>query len=267
MDLAGAIEIFALVTGLAYVVLEIGQRNFMWVVGILTGLACAYSFATQRLWASMGLNVYYVIISFWGLWKWRRDARLVRSSAVLPGSDSAVMPGPDPVVMPGSDPAVMPGPDPAVMPGPDPAVMPGTDPAVMPGPDPAAMPGPDPAVMPGSDRASRPAIHLRRPTRKTLILSALLTLFGTAALIALLRWLGDSSSALDAFVTVLSAVATWWLALSYPQQWILWIVADILSTILCALSGLPWMAALYLAYAASAVYGYFHWTRNGIYVA
>ena len=43
--LISAIEIFAAVTGVAYVVLEILQKNAMWVVGILTGLACAFSLA------------------------------------------------------------------------------------------------------------------------------------------------------------------------------------------------------------------------------
>lgn len=42
MDLIQAIEIFAFVTGLAYIVLEIFQKNAMWVLGIATGIACAY---------------------------------------------------------------------------------------------------------------------------------------------------------------------------------------------------------------------------------
>ena len=66
-----AIEVFAFITGLAYIILEIGQKNLMWIVGIATGAACAFSFAVQHLWASMVLNVYYVLISIWGLIQWR----------------------------------------------------------------------------------------------------------------------------------------------------------------------------------------------------
>ena len=197
MDLAGAIEIFALVSGLAYVVLEIGQRNAMWVLGVLTGVACAYSFATQHLWASMALNVYYVAVSVWGFIQWRRDARRVGGVG---------------------------------------------------------------------DAESSKVIHIRSLSDRTLIISCVATIAGSVGLFFLLRAIGDSSSVLDAVVTVLSAVATVWLALSIPQQWILWIVADLLSTVLCAVSGLWWMAFLYFAYAASAVYGYFHWTRKGTYV-
>jgi nicotinamide mononucleotide transporter len=62
-----AIEIFALVTGIVYVVLEILQKNAMWVIGILTGAACAFEFAVTHVWASMGLNLYYVAMSVVGL--------------------------------------------------------------------------------------------------------------------------------------------------------------------------------------------------------
>ena len=190
MDLIQAIEVLALVTGVLYVILEILQKNGMWIVGILTGAACAWSFGVQHLWASMALNLYYVAISFWGLYRWRRD------DARDPGAQ----------------------------------------------------------------------IHLRRPGGRILLISAMLTVLGSAALFFLLRMLGDSAPLLDAIVSVLSAVGTWWLALSYPPQWLIWIVADLLSTALCLRTGLPWMAALYGAYAASAVYGYYHWTRPGTYV-
>ena len=73
MTVIEIIEIFALVTGVAYVVLEILQKNAMWVVGILTGAACAYSFAVQRSWGMMGLNLYYIVMSVIGLVQWRKD--------------------------------------------------------------------------------------------------------------------------------------------------------------------------------------------------
>ena len=70
MSVIEIIEIFALVTGVAYVVLEILQKNAMWLVGILTGAACAYSFAVQRSWGMMGLNLYYIVMSVIGLVQW-----------------------------------------------------------------------------------------------------------------------------------------------------------------------------------------------------
>ena len=69
MDL---MEIFTLITGVIYIILEIRQKNFMWVVGIFTSLAAMWVFFRQGLYASFGLNTYYLITSFIGLWQWRK---------------------------------------------------------------------------------------------------------------------------------------------------------------------------------------------------
>ena len=109
-------------------------------------------------------------------------------------------------------------------------------------------------------------IHLNHLSMKTV----LVTLLAAAAGICLLSWLMEMlenpMSVLDAAVAVLSAVATWWLVRSYLEQWWLWILADALSTCLCMTQGLWWMTALYAAYTLSAVYGYIHWKKHGVYV-
>ena len=66
-------EIFTLVTGVIYIILEIRQKNLMWVVGILTSVAAMWVFFRQGLYASFGLNTYYLVTSFIGLWQWHRD--------------------------------------------------------------------------------------------------------------------------------------------------------------------------------------------------
>lgn len=109
-------------------------------------------------------------------------------------------------------------------------------------------------------------LHLRRLGWKTLVLSTLLMIADTSVLFFLLRFLGDSKSVADAGATVLSAIATWWLAKSYPQQWLLWIVADAVSAWICWEQGMMSMAVLYIIYAISAIYGYIHWTRKGRYI-
>ena len=190
MDWIRAVEIFATLTGVAYVVLEILQKNAMWVVGILTGAACACSFAAQHVWASMALNIYYMVMSVIGLVQWRRDASAVEAGA----------------------------------------------------------------------------IHLNHLSKKTALWSAAIFVVGSLVLIQVLRTLGDGAPELDAVATVLSVIGTWWLAQSYLQQWLLWIVADILTTVLCLTTGQWVMALLYLAYIGSAVYGYIHWKKRGIVV-
>ena len=187
MTIIQAIEVFALVSGVAYVVLEILQKNAMWVLGILTSAACAFSFGVQHVWASMGLNLYYVAMSVVGLVQWRKA-----SAQVTEGE-----------------------------------------------------------------------IHLQELPKKVGVWSVLLFFVGSLVLIQLLRAAGDAQPFLDGTSTVLSIIGTWWLAQSYLQQWLIWIVADILTSTLCLVTGQYWMALLYLAYIASAIYGYYHWKKHG----
>lgn len=191
-------EIFTLVTGVIYIILEIRQKNFMWVVGILTSVAAMWVFFRQGLYASFALNAYYLVTSFIGLWQWGRAKMMLKQTDDAPGQ--------------------------------------------------------------GDD------IHLNRLTLKTIAVSALVTVAGTFVLSEVMAALENPMSVMDASVAVLSAVATWWLVRSYLEQWWLWIIADALSTIMCATQGLWWMTALYAAYSLSAVYGYIHWKRNGRYI-
>lgn len=181
-----------MLTGVLYIVLEIRQHNFMWIVGVLTSAAAVFVFWRQSLFASAALNIYYFIVSFVGLWRWRLDRKQ---------ADNAVL--------------------------------------------------------------------LRHVGWKSAVISAVVFVAGTAALQWLVRHFGDPMSVADVAVAVLSAVATWWLVRAYCEQWFLWIVADLLSTVICvkiSLSGQPemwWMAILYSGYTVSAVYGWFYWRRNG----
>ena len=75
-------EIFTLVTGVIYIILEIRQKNLMWLVGVLTSVAAMWVFFRQGLYASFALNTYYLVTAFIGLWQWSRDKkRLVAEMA------------------------------------------------------------------------------------------------------------------------------------------------------------------------------------------
>ena len=53
----------------------------MWVVGIATSLAAMWVFFRQGLYASFGLNTYYLVTAIVGLWQWRRDRSKVEHGA------------------------------------------------------------------------------------------------------------------------------------------------------------------------------------------
>ncbi len=192
-------EFFTLVTGLMFLVLEIRQSNWMWLMQFLSSAAAIVSFLAVGLYASAGLNAYYVVMAVVGLYQWRKDAKAVSGAK-------------------------------------------------------------------GAEFSASETVRLRRPGLMVWIVSAAVMLAGTAALYFLLQSLNDPMSVTDAAVTVLSGIATWWLAKSYPQQWLLWVVADVVSAWLCFSQGIIPMTILYAIYSISAIYGYVHWVRKGRYI-
>ena len=219
MDL---LQIFTLITGVIYIIFEIRLKNFMWVVGVVTSLAAMWVFFRQGLYASFGLNTYYFITAFIGLWHWRRDKGALSSSISGSTVDSS------------------------------------------------------PASAMSSEVEASPddIICLNRLTPKTVIISAIAMVIGVLALSWGMEYLNsigllteNPMSLLDSSVAVLSAIATWWLVKSYREQWLLWIVADTLSVVLCAMQQMWWMSVLYVAYVAAAVYGLYYWKKAGVYLA
>ena len=70
-----AIEYFGFITGLLYLYWEIRQNNLMWVVGILSAMAYIAVFAQSGLYAAMSFQVYYLVVSIYGLYVWHRDKK------------------------------------------------------------------------------------------------------------------------------------------------------------------------------------------------
>ena len=239
-------QIFTLVTGVIYIVLEIRQKNLMWVVGIFTSLAAMWVFFRQGLYASFGLNTYYFITAFIGLWQWRRNktawSETLSSPSTAMSTPSTAMSTPSTVMS--------------------------TPSTVM----------STPSTVMSSEVETSPVGHdtivLNHLSWKTVIISAVVTVIGVVALSWGMGCLHDSGllaenpmSLLDSAVAVLSAVATWWLVKSYREQWWLWIVADAMSVALCVSQQMWWMAVLYVAYVAAACYGLSYWKRHGTYLS
>ena len=206
-------EIFALITGVVYIVFEIRQKNFMWVVGIATSLASMWVFFRQGLYASFGLNTYYFITAFIGLWQWARYKKQVETEVSATSDMTAKV-------------------------------------------------------------SSGDVIVLNRLRWQVVAASAAVCIAGTLALSCGMDFLHEKGilaenpmSLLDSAATMLSVVATWWLIKAYIQQWWLWIIADLLSVILCVTQQMWWMAALYLAYVISAVIGLHYWNTRGVYLS
>ena len=238
-------EIFALITGVVYIVFEIRQKNFMWVVGIDTSLASMWVFFRQGLYASFGLNTYYFITAFIGLWQWARYKRQVAGdvSTSLDMTEGAVDMTEGAVGMTSGSQGMTSG---------------GKGERNC---ESAAVKGDDVVVL---NRLKWPAVAVSAAVcvAGTFILSSGMDYLHGKGLLA-----ENPMSLLDSAATMLSVVATWWLIKAYIQQWWLWIIADLLSVILCVTQQMWWMAALYLAYVISAVIGLHYWNTRGVYLS
>jgi len=71
------LEYFGVITGLLYLFLEIKQHRAMWVVGFLTSLTYIFVFFHAKIYADMGLNIYYTLISVYGFIQWSRKGKHV----------------------------------------------------------------------------------------------------------------------------------------------------------------------------------------------
>ena len=111
-----------------------------------------------------------------------------------------------------------------------------------------------------TDSSEIPITHT--PKKQILPLAAI-----AIALWGLLYWIlstfTDSNVPLgDAFTTALSIVAMWMLAQKYLEQWMLWIVVNIVSTALYFWKGLYPTGILFIVYVIVAILGYFRWRKE-----
>ena len=66
----------------------------------------------------------------------------------------------------------------------------------------------------------------------------------------------------DAFTTALSIVATWMLAKKILEQWIVWVIVNVVSLALYIYKGLYPTSVLFFFYAALSVVGYLQWRKD-----
>ena len=67
---------------------------------------------------------------------------------------------------------------------------------------------------------------------------------------------------LDSMSTALSIVAMWMLSRKLVEQWLVWLVVDMISVGLYIYKGIPITAMLYMLYCALAVAGYMRWRKQ-----
>lgn len=75
------------------------------------------------------------------------------------------------------------------------------------------------------------------------------------------RFTNSTVPVADAFTTAFSVVGIWALARKYLEQWFVWIVVDVVTSVLYFYKDIPFKASLYALYVIIAIFGYFKWKQ------
>ena len=109
------------------------------------------------------------------------------------------------------------------------------------------------------EKKELPISHIPLSYLPTVILVFIVALVGIAWL--LIDCTDSNVPWMDSFITALSIIGMWMLARKYIEQWLVWIVVDIVASGLYLYKGLEFTAGLYALYTIIAIFGYFKWKR------
>lgn len=186
------LDILTTVLGLAYILLEYRASIWLWAVGFAMQTLGIVLYYQKGLYADCGMEFYYLFMTVYGWWNWRKPAQSNQSNQ-------------------------------------------------------------------NTRSTQTPITHF--PPRL-----AMMWFFGTmiiwGALYTFLVTCTDSRVPLaDSFTTALSFVGIWALARKYLEQWLIWIVVDIVTCCLYFYKDIPFKASLYALYVIIAICGYRRWKR------
>jgi nicotinamide mononucleotide transporter len=77
------IELLGAILGIIYIFFSIKQNILTWATGLMASLLYVYVFFTAKLYADMGLQVYYVVISLYGWYFWIKGNKPLNAKQVL----------------------------------------------------------------------------------------------------------------------------------------------------------------------------------------
>ncbi len=183
------LELIGTLVGLVYLWLEYRASIYLWIASIVMPVIYIVVYYQAGLYADLGINVYYVIASIYGLvsWTWKDSKKT---------------------------------------------------------------------------EVSNEKVQISLAPRRLYFPLFLVSLLLTIGMAQLLIHLTDSTVPwADSFTTALSIIAMWMLAKKYAEQWLVWMVVDIVCSILYVYKELYFTAGLYTLYTLIAYLGYLKWKR------
>lgn len=98
-------------------------------------------------------------------------------------------------------------------------------------------------------------------TAKQWILSIIITIIGTIGMGYVLNMIGSAQAYTDAATNVLAIIAQILMVRRYKEQWLWWLVIDVLCIKMWFVAGNWSMVAMYIAWTANCIYGWYNWAK------
>ena len=184
------LEIIGTFVGLIYLWLEFKASVYLWVASIIMPAIYIVVYYRAGLYADLGINVYYVLASLYGLFIW------------ITGKNH------------------------------------------------------------GKSNEKVEEIPISHTPKKLYIPLISITCLLTVVFAQILTRFTDSDVPwADSFTTALSVVALWMLAKKYAEQWLAWILVDVVCCVLYVYKGLYFTSGLYGLYTFIAYFGFLKWKK------
>jgi|WetSurSiteA1Bulk_404760.scaffolds.fasta_scaffold02651_3 nicotinamide mononucleotide transporter len=248
------IEIFGAITGIIYVFLEIRQNIWLWPVGIITSAVYILVFFTNKFYADMSLQVYYLVISCAG-WYWWMKGTGHRTKGERHGAGGMEQ-GDEHKGFPSSE-----------------GLGVGSDGK---GPRAQGTRQEEEEMRAGDGENWRQnknspfeegngdvkLIVTRLKPKTGVILAIIFVILYFLMWFVLSRLTDSPVPEWDSFITSLSIIATWMLARKIYEHWYLWIAVNTASSVIFMIRGLYPTLILYLVYLAMSFVGLKEWKRS-----
>jgi nicotinamide mononucleotide transporter len=219
------IEVFGVVTGILYVFLEIRQNLWLWPVGIMTSAVYIWVFFTGKLYADMGLQGYYLVISVIGWFWWVKGSGRRAQGA---GDEKERGRGGENEIL-------------------------GLD---------SPFEGGQGDVFINNNNILFVS-RIKVKTGIVLLITFVLLFIGMWFILD--SFTDSPVPGWDSFITSLSIIATWMLARKIIEHWYLWIIVNSVAVVLFIFRGLYPTVVLYSIYCAMSFIGLREWKKSLIY--
>ena len=111
------------------------------------------------------------------------------------------------------------------------------------------------------NRNANKEVIARKLTIRQLALFTIAIILSTIALNGILILFDGSSTILDSAATILVLFATILAVLRYREQWVVWLIADILQLIMWTTTNDPAILVMRIFFPLSSIYGFINWRK------